>query len=234
VVSFKIITLFPEFFAGPLGAGLLGKAVSSGKVGVELIDLKEYAGNDHHQCDDYTYGGGSGMVLRPEPLIGAIRANASGSKVILTTASGKLLDQAMVKRLHGEGSLCVICGRYEGVDQRMIDACVDYEISIGDFVLSGGEYAALCIIDAVARYEPGFMSSAESLIEESFEGGLLEYPHYTRPEEIEGMRVPEVLTGGNHGEIARWRHEKRIEKTRSVRPDLYRKYLLSRVKGEEQ
>ncbi|MBP7585406.1 MAG: tRNA (guanosine(37)-N1)-methyltransferase TrmD [Spirochaetes bacterium] len=234
MVSFKIITLFPEFFAGPLGAGLLGKAVSSGKVGVELIDLKEYAGNDHHQCDDYTYGGGSGMVLRPEPLIGAIRANASGSKVILATASGKLLDQAMVKRLHGEGSLCVICGRYEGVDQRVIDACVDYEISIGDFVLSGGEYAALCIIDAVARYEPGFMSSTESLIEESFEGGLLEYPHYTRPEEIEGMRVPEVLTGGNHGEIARWRHEKRIEKTRSVRPDLYRKYLLSRVKGEEQ
>lgn len=234
MLSFKIITLFPEFFKSPLNTGLLGKAVSSGKIRVDLVDLKEFAGNDHHQCDDYTYGGGSGMVLRPEPLLGAIRAAAGSSRVILTSASGSLLDQAMVKRLHGEGDLCVICGRYEGVDQRVVDSLVDYEISIGDFVLSGGEYAALCIIDAVSRYEPGFMSSAESLLEESFEGGLLEYPHYTRPEEIEGMRVPEVLTSGDHGRIARWRLEKRLEKTRSVRPDLYRKYLLSKVKGEEQ
>jgi len=233
VVSFRIITLFPEFFESPLKTGLLGKAVSSGKVRIDLVDLKEYSENGHHQCDDYTYGGGSGMVLRPEPLARAIEARARGAKVALTTASGSLLDQDMVKRIHSEGELCVICGRYEGVDQRVIDAFVDYEISVGDFVLSGGEYAALCIIDAVSRYEPGFMTSAESLLEESFEGGLLEYPHYTRPEEFRGMKVPDVLLSGHHGEIARWRREKRIEKTRSVRPDLYRKFLLSIAKGEE-
>ncbi len=234
MVSFRIITLFPEFFESPLKTGLLGKAVSTGKVGIELVDLKDYSENGHHQCDDYTYGGGKGMVLRPEPLAKAIEAKAGGLKVALTTASGGLLDQAMVKRVHSEGGLCLVCGRYEGVDQRVIDAFVDYEISIGDFVLSGGEYAALCIVDAVSRYELGFMTSAESLLEESFEGGLLEYPHYTRPEEFRGMKVPEVLVSGNHGAIARWRQEKRIEKTRSVRPDLYRKYLLSITRGEEQ
>ncbi len=235
MVSFKVITLFPEFFESPLSSGLLGRAVTSGKIGVETVDLKDFAGNSRHQCDDYTYGGGSGMVLRPEPLFKAIRASAGEkTSVILTSASGRLLDQALVKELYGIGDLLIICGRYEGIDQRVSDALVDYEISLGDFVISGGEYAALCIIDAVSRFEPGFMSNADSLLEESFEGHLLEYPHYTRPEVFEGRRVPEELLSGDHGRIARWREAQRLNKTRTVRPDLYRKYLLSKVKGEEQ
>jgi tRNA (guanine37-N1)-methyltransferase len=232
VISFTIITLFPEFFESPLKTGLLGKAVQSQKVAVRIVDLKQYAGGWHRRCDDYTYGGGSGMVLRCEPLAAALDEAKGNAKVVLTSASGSLLTQEFVKKLHAEGELCIVCGHYEGVDQRIIDEYVDYEISIGDFVLSGGEFAALCIVDAVSRYEPGFMTNPESLVEESFEGFLLEYPHYTRPEEFRGRKVPSVLLSGHHGEIARWRLERRIEKTRSVRPDLYAKYLLSRREGE--
>lgn len=232
MISFTIITLFPEFFESPLKSGLLGRAIQSNKVVVNLVDLKKYAGGWHRRCDDYTYGGGSGMVLRCEPLAAALDAVKGSAKVVLTSASGTLLTQERVRTLYGESALCIICGHYEGVDQRIVDEYVDYEVSIGDFVLSGGEYAALCIVDAVSRYEPGFMTNPESLVEESFEGGLLEYPHYTRPEEFRGRKVPHVLLSGHHGEIARWRLEKRIEKTRSVRPDLYRKYLLSTTKGE--
>lgn len=232
VISFTIITLFPEFFESPLKTGLLGKAIQSGRVIVNLVDLKQYAGGWHRRCDDYTYGGGSGMVLRCEPLAAALDAVEGKAKVVLTSASGISLTQEFVKKLHAESELCIICGHYEGIDQRIADEYVDYEVSIGDFVLSGGEYAALCVVDAVARYEPGFMTNPDSLVEESFEGGLLEYPHYTRPEVFRGRKVPQVLLSGNHGEIARWRLEKRIEKTRSVRPDLYSKYLLSTTKGE--
>lgn len=232
MISFTIITLFPEFFESPLKTGLLGKAIQSGKVNVSLVDLKQFVGGWHRRCDDYTYGGGSGMVLRCEPLAAALDERQGKAKVALTSASGTLLTQELVKKLHMEGDLCIVCGHYEGVDQRIIDEYVDYEISIGDFVLSGGEYAALCIVDAISRYEPGFMTNPESLVEESFEDNLLEYPHYTRPDDFRGRKVPSVLLSGNHGEIARWRLEKRIEKTRSVRPDLYRKYLLSKTKGE--
>ncbi|MCX7679916.1 MAG: tRNA (guanosine(37)-N1)-methyltransferase TrmD [Spirochaetes bacterium] len=232
MISFTIITLFPEFFESPLKVGLLGKAIQGGKVRVHIVDLKGYAGGWHHRCDDYPYGGGSGMVLRCEPLAAALDEVKGDLKVILTSASGKPLTQQMVKKFYEERELCIICGHYEGVDQRIVDMYVDYEISIGDFVLSGGEYAALCIIDAVSRYEPGFMANPHSLVEESFEDGLLEYPHYTRPEDFRGLKVPQVLLSGNHAEIARWRREKRIEKTRSVRPDLYERYLLSNTKGD--
>lgn len=229
----KIITLFPDFFTSPLDTGLLGKAVRSGIVAVRLIDLREYSADRFRRCDDYPYGGGSGMVLRPEPLFRAIaEVRREPVKVLLTSAGGRLLDQAMVKELAAEESLCIVCGHYEGIDQRFIDRHVDYEVSIGDYVVSGGEYAALVILDAIARYTPGFMSNPESLVEESFEDHLLEYPHYTRPVEIEGLRVPEVLISDDHGRVERWRREQRIEKTKRVRPDLYDKFL-KKERGEE-
>ncbi len=230
---FKIVTLFPDFFSSPLHSGLLGKAISSGIIEVAIVDIRDFAADRYRSCDDYPYGGGSGMVLMTGPLAGAIESvKKPETRVALTSASGALLTQGLVRRLAGHEDLCIVCGHYEGVDQRVIDRYVDYEISMGDYVLSGGEFAALAIIDAVARLVPGFMSNRESLAEESFEQDLLEYPQYTRPEEIFGMKVPDVLLGGNHGVIRDWRRERSIEKTRRVRPDLYRKFILRKISGE--
>jgi tRNA (guanine37-N1)-methyltransferase len=231
----KIITLFPEFFRTPLETGLMGKAVKSGLVDIEFIDLKLYSEDPTRRCDDYPYGGGSGMVLKTGPLSSAIKT-ARGDKtfVILTSPCGRLLDQETVKFLSSKEELCIVCGQYEGVDQRIIDRFVDLEVSVGDYVLSGGEYAALVIIDAAARYIPGFMSNQDSLKEESFEDDLLEYPQFTRPPEFEGERVPDVLLGGNHEEIRKWRLERSEEKTRRLRPDLYNRYLLRKIRGDEK
>jgi tRNA (guanine37-N1)-methyltransferase len=230
---FKIATLFPDFFSSPLRTGLLGKAIESGIISVTITDIRDFATDKYRSCDDYPYGGGSGMVLMPGPVAGAIESlREEGTRVVLTSASGTLLTQGLVKELSRHEDLCIVCGRYEGVDQRVIDRHVDYEISVGDYVLSGGEYAALTIMDAVSRYVPGFMSNRESLSEESFEMDLLEYPHYTRPEDIFGMTVPDVLVSGNHKNISRWRLDQGVEKTRRVRPDLYRKYLFRKISGE--
>lgn len=231
----KIITLFPDFFKSPLESGLLGKAVASGLLKVEITDLREFAEGNYKQCDDYSYGGGSGMVLMPGPLFKALdEVKDEKTRVILTSASGTLLNQDLVKRFTLEDDICIICGHYEGVDQRVIDRFVDYEISVGDYVLSGGEYAAIVIIDALARYIPGFMSNNESLKEESFENFLLEYPHYTRPCEIQGQKVPDVLISGDHERIRQWRLEQSLEKTRRVRPDLYKLYLETNKEGEKK
>ncbi|OHD71595.1 MAG: tRNA (guanosine(37)-N1)-methyltransferase TrmD [Spirochaetes bacterium RBG_16_49_21] len=232
-MTFKIVTLFPGFFHSPLETGLLGKAIKSGILSVLLIDVREYSTDNYRSCDDYPYGGGSGMVLMPAPLIRAVKdVKGEHTKVVLTAPSGSLLTQDMVKELAAYEDLCLVCGNYEGVDQRFIDACVDYEISVGDYILSGGEYAALVIIDAVSRYIPGFMSNTESLREESFEMDLLEYPHYTRPGEIFGMEVPGILLSGNHKKISEWRLEKSIELTKRVRPDLYKRYITRKLLGE--
>jgi tRNA (guanine37-N1)-methyltransferase len=230
---FNIVTLFPDFFSSPLRSGLLGKAIELGIIGVTLTDIRDFATDNYRRCDDYPYGGGSGMVLMPGPLAGAIESvRQAGAPVVVTSASGALLTQDLVKELAGHSGLCIVCGHYEGVDQRIIDRYIDYEISVGDYVLSGGEYAAISIIDAVSRLVPGFMSNRESLAEESFELDLLEYPQYTRPEDFDGMNVPEVLLSGNHKLIREWRREQSIEKTKRVRPDLYRKYLLRKISGE--
>lgn len=230
---FKILTLFPEFFSSPLRTGLLGKAVESGIIRVSVTDIRDHATDNYRSCDDYPYGGGSGMVLMAGPLGRALESvRGERTRVVLTSPSGTLLTQDLVRELAGHEDLCMVCGRYEGVDQRVIDRHVDYEISIGDYVLSGGEYAALAIIDAVSRFVPGFMSNRESLDEESFVGDLLEYPHYTRPEDIFGMKAPDVLLGGNHKKISEWRLNESIEKTKRVRPDLYKKYLLRKISGE--
>jgi len=229
----RIITLFPEFFASPLSTGLMGKAVTSGILDVDIIDLRAYSDDRHRRCDDYTYGGGSGMVLKPEPLFRAIDDTAGdAAMVVLTSPSGKVLDQEMVKHLYETKDICIVCGNYEGVDHRVVESRVDYEVSLGDYIISGGEFAALVILDAVARYAPGFMSNSESLLDESFENGLLEYPHYTRPEVCEGMAVPEVLLSGDHKKIDLWRHAGSIDKTRSIRPDLYKEYLIRKIRGE--
>jgi tRNA (guanine37-N1)-methyltransferase len=225
-IIFNIITLFPDFFHSPLKTSLLGRAIDSQIIKVNLIDLKYFSADKFHRCDDSPYGGGSGMVLEPEPLFRAIESVKDiKTKVVLTSPSGMLLNQELVKELFKEEDICIICGRYEGVDQRVIDRYVDYEISIGDYVISGGEYAALVIMDSIARYVPGFMSNPESLIEESFQSHLLEYPQYTRPSEIEGWEVPAVLLSGDHKKIREWRKEKAIEKTKKVRPDLLIKYM---------
>ncbi len=230
---FKIYTLFPEFFETPLKSGLMGKAVESGILEFRIIDIRDYSGDRFRRCDDYPYGGGSGMVIMPEPVFSALEANETGTgAVIYTTPSGKPLNQEFVKHLAGMNEVSIICGHYEGLDQRVIDSFVTDEVSIGDYVLSGGEFAALVIADAVARLVPGFMSNSSSLAEESFEDDLLEYPQYTRPAEFRGLKVPGILLEGDHGKIRLWRNEKRIEKTKAVRPDLYKKYLTRIILGE--
>lgn len=229
---FRIATLFPDFFSGPLNTGLTARTVQAGLMSFEIINLRDHT-SGKERCDDYPYGGGSGMVLKPEPVFSAVnQLKKNGSWVLMTSPSGTLLDQAAVRRLSGKKDICIICGHYEGIDKRAVDILVDEEISIGDFILSGGEIAALAIMDSVARYIPGFMSNPESLEEESFEDDLLEYPQYTRPENFNGMMVPPVLTGGNHKEIEKWKLEQRIEKTRALRPDLFKKYLMRKLSGD--
>jgi len=184
----------------------------------------------HRTTDDYPYGGGAGMVMKVEPLascIEAVKAGPGNSRVILTTPRGKRFDQATARRMAGEEALIIICGRYEGVDERVRELFVDEEISIGDFVLTGGELAAMVIVDAVTRLIPGVLGSAESAVSDSFADGLLEYPQYTRPAEFRGSTVPEVLLSGNHGEIARWRRREALLRTMTVRPDLLETALLS-------
>lgn len=222
--SFKVITLFPEFFNSPLTSGLFGKAVEKGIIRTDILDLRNYSDDKFRRCDDSPYGGGSGMVLMPEPLFKCLEeVKNEKTFVIFATPSGHPLSQKLVKELSKKEEICIICGHYEGIDQRVIDRFVDIELSIGDYVVSGGEYAALVIMDAVARYEEGFMSNPSSLEEESFENGLLEYPHYTRPAKLNGMEVPEVLTSGNHAHIKKWRNEESLKKTEKFRPDLYKK-----------
>lgn len=230
---FNVFTLFPGFFESPIHSGLMGKACEAGIITVNTVDIRDYSDDRFHRCDDYPYGGGSGMVLKPEPLMKALD-NRKGKKgtTLLTSPGGRVLDQNMVKEFSRIDEIDIICGHYEGVDQRVIDEYVDFEISIGDYILSGGEFASLIIIDSIVRYIPGFMSNQESLCDESFEDNLLEYPQYTRPETIRGIQVPEVLLSGHHENIKRWRREQSIEKTRKVRPDLYQRYLLNKITGE--
>ena len=223
-MEFHVITLFPEVFDSPMRAGLLGRAVTAGLITVCAHPLREHGLGNYRQIDDTPYGGGSGMVMRPEPIAAAIDsvlAQRPGLWRILLTPQGQTLDQAMVRELAGrKPGLLLVAGRYEGVDER-VRAMVDQEISIGDYVLSGGEAAAMVVIEAVARLVPGVLGNPESLDEESFGGdGVLEYPHYTRPEEFRGMRVPEVLLSGDHRKIREWRRAQALERTARRRPDL--------------
>jgi tRNA (guanine37-N1)-methyltransferase len=219
-----VITLFPALFEEPLRTSLLGKALADGILDVAIHDLRPHGIGKHHAVDDQPYGGGAGMVLRPEPIGAAVaELRVPGSHTILMSPRGELLDHAGVRRLANFDHLIVICGRYEGVDERVAQRVADEEISIGDYVLSGGELAALVVIESVSRLMPGVLGNEESLRVESHSAGLLEYPQYTRPAEWEGLRVPDVLVSGDHGAVERWRREESERLTKDRRPDLWRR-----------
>lgn len=231
--SASVLTLFPEAFPGPLGLSLAGKALERGLWSLEVLDIRDFARDKHRSVDDAPLGGGPGMVMRPDVVDAAIEAivDRPGPLVYLTPR-GRLLDQALVREFAAGPGLRLLCGRYEGVDQRVLDAREVLEVSIGDFVLSGGELAALVLLDAVVRLLPGVMGNAESAAEESFEEGLLEHPLFTRPAVWQGRAVPEVLLSGHHEKVRRWRRAQAEEITKQRRPDLWRRYLASRKSGE--
>ena len=217
-----VITIFPEFFASPLAVGVVKRAREAGLLGISLVDLREYTSDRHRTTDDYPYGGGQGMVMKVEPIVAALEAIAAGAPQahrVLLSPRGAVLDHARAASLAGKEDLILVCGRYEGVDERLRHF-VDEEISIGDFVLSGGEVAALVLIDAAARLVPGVLGNPTSALAESFASGLLEYPQYTRPESFRGQRVPAVLLSGDHAAIECWRQEAAEQVTRRTRPDL--------------
>jgi tRNA (guanine37-N1)-methyltransferase len=221
-VRIDVLTIFPGIFEGPLRESLLGKAIEAELLDVRVHDIREHAADRHRQVDDEPYGGGPGMVMKPEPVVAAVEALGEGrGRTILLSPAGRRLDQALVRELAAEPWLVLVCGRYEGVDERVVEAVGADEVSIGDYVLSGGELAALVLLEAVTRLVPGVIGREESHERDSFgPDGLLDHPHYTRPPEFRGMAVPEVLLSGNHGEIERWRREAALDKTRRNRPDL--------------
>lgn len=230
MLRFDIITIFPEFFRESIDCGILRRARNAGLVDVKAHDLRQWTTDKHHVVDDRPFGGGDGMILKPEPIFAAVEALTGTSRredfpaktrVILLSAQGQVFSQPLAQDISQNTShVVLLCGRYEGVDERIADALVTDEISIGDYVLSGGEPAALVVVDAVVRLLPGALGSDTSAVFESFSEGLLDHPQYTRPPEFRGMKVPEVLLSGNHAEIERWRKEAAIEKTRRKRPDL--------------
>jgi len=221
-VRIDVFTIFPAVVKGPLSESLLGRAIGAGLLDVRVHDLREWTRDRHRSVDDAPFGGGPGMVMKPEPFFAAVESlDPERGRVILTSPAGRLLDQALVRELSSEGHLTLLCGRYEGVDERVVDGLPAEEVSIGDYVLSGGELPALVLIEAVTRLVPGVIGKEASHQHDSFSSGrLLDHPHYTRPQEFRGMPVPEVLVSGNHGEIDRWRRDAAIEKTRRNRPDL--------------
>lgn len=217
-----ILTIFPSIIEGPLGESLLGRAVADGVLEVRVHDIRDHTTDRHRQVDDESYGGGPGMVMKAGPIFAAVDALGEGAKrVLLLSPAGRRLDQALVRELAAEPWLVLLCGRYEGVDERVVEGLPAEEVSIGDYVLSGGEIPALVVLEAVTRLVPGVIGRESSHERDSFGAdGLLDHPHYTRPAEFRGMRVPDVLLSGNHAEIERWRRGAALEKTRRNRPDL--------------
>ncbi len=215
-----ILTLFPEMFA-PLNESIIGRAKQSNKIEINVYDIRNYTKDKHKRCDDYPFGGGAGMVMTPQPISDAIKAidPEHKAKRIFMSPKGSVFSQKRVKDLIEAKHVILLCGHYEGVDQRVIDKYIDEEISIGDYVLTGGELPAMVITDCLARYVDGVISE-ESLLEESFSSGLLEYPQYTRPQEFEGVKVPDVLVSGNHQEVDKWRYNEAVRITKEKRPDL--------------
>jgi len=218
----QVLTLFPEFFTSPLSCSIPKRALKDGMVSVDCIQIRDFATDKHHSVDDTPYGGGPGMVMKPEPVVAAIREarqRQPDTHVVMLTPSGTRFTQSKAMHYVDQGNLTLLCGRYEGFDERICDY-VDEQLSLGDYVLSGGEPAAMCVLDAVIRLLPGVLGSAESAVLDSFtEEGILDWPHYTRPEEFEGKKVPDVLLSGHHGEIAKWRHEQSAQRSRERMSD---------------
>ena len=225
-MRFDIITLFPDFFGSPLSSGLVGKAIAKQIATVNLVNPRDFTTDKHHKVDDEPYGGGVGMLIKPEPVFAAVESVPVLPKrsIVMMTPQGKTMNQPMFQELATScDQLVIICGHYEGVDERVL-ALVDREISLGDFVLTCGEIPALTLLNGVIRLLPGTVAKADSLKLESFEAGLLDYPQYTRPAEFRGMRVPDVLLSGNHQAIAKWRKQQQIDRTRDRRPDLWQEW----------
>ncbi len=235
-----VLTLFPEMFPGPLETSLVGKALSQRRWSLELIDIRAHAKGRHRSVDDQPFGGGPGMVMRPDVVDGALQELAGGAAgavdpagpILYLSPRGRRLDQAAVRALAAGPGVALLCGRYEGIDQRVLDAWAVEEVSLGDFVLAGGEIAAMALLEACVRLLPGVVGEATSLAEESFEAGLLEYPHYTRPRVWqdrggEKRAVPDILVSGHHDRIADWRHQQAVAMTQKQRPDLWRQYIAA-------
>jgi tRNA (guanine37-N1)-methyltransferase len=222
-MRFDVITIFPKIFRGVFEFGIVSRAAKAGLIEIGVHDLRDYTHDRHKQVDDRPFGGGAGMVMKPEPLFRAVEAVTAlvpGARTVLLSPQGRLFDQRIALEFAHQASVVLICGRYEGVDERVVQHLVSDEVSIGDYVLSGGEIPAMVIVDAVTRLLPGALGCGESAAQESFSSGLLDHPQYTRPPEYRGMKAPDVLLGGNHAEIERWRRLKAIEKTLRSRPDL--------------
>jgi tRNA (guanine37-N1)-methyltransferase len=229
LIRFDVITIFPNFFEGPLDHGIVRRARERDLIRTEIHDLRDYTHDRHRVVDDRPFGGGEGMVLKPEPLFEAIEAirepEPKASEVVVLSAAGKVFNQAEALRLSKADQLVLVCGRYEGIDERVVQHLATVELSIGDFIVSGGELAAAVVLDAVTRYVPGAVGKEESILRDSFSNPaetatVVEHPHYTRPAEFRGYQVPDVLLSGNHAAIARWRHEESLKKTVRNRPDL--------------
>lgn len=227
-MKIDILTLFPEIFPGPLGSSIIGRAVKNGIVEINAIDLRNYAHDKHASVDDKPYGGGPGMLMRADVLFEALSdLKKDGTVVVLTSPRGEQFTQSAAVKMASIDHLLILCGHYEGVDERVIERFVDWELSLGDFVMTSGNIAAMAMVDAAVRLLPGVLGKDESSADESFSNGLLEYPQYTRPAEIDGMKVPEILLSGDHAKIAGWRTGKSLQITAQRRPDLYEKYMKS-------
>ena len=226
-MHFDIFTLFPEMFQGPFSESILKRAHEQALLRIALHNLRDATTDKHHIVDDYPYGGGAGMVMKPDPIFAAVEAVYQSGPIILLTPQGRPFNQQIARELAQEPRLTLLCGHYEGVDERVRTHLATDEISLGDYVLTGGELAAMIIVDATSRLIPGVLGGEESTLEESHSNNLLEYPHYTRPPEFRGWRVPDVLLSGHHANVARWRRKESIRRTRKRRPDLFARLDLS-------
>lgn len=225
-MKINILTLFPEMFA-PLQESMLGRAREKGILDINLINIRDYTEDKHNRVDDTPFGGGAGMVMQVQPILSAYRENHLQGPCLYMSPRGKMLNGEMAESLSRKEEITILCGHYEGVDQRALDLLQAEEVTIGDYILTGGELPAMVLVDTVARFLDGVLAGEESVKEESVYSGLLEYPHYTKPREVEGLAVPEVLVSGNHEKIDLWRYEKSLEITKERRPDLFREYLES-------
>ncbi|MDE7246490.1 MAG: tRNA (guanosine(37)-N1)-methyltransferase TrmD [Lachnospiraceae bacterium] len=233
-MNFHILTLFPEMVMQGLNTSIIGRAAERGYISIEAVNIRDYTLDKHGKVDDYTYGGGAGMLMQAQPVYDAWRSvvdrsgQGQASRVIYVTPQGKTFHQEMAQEMAKESDLIFLCGHYEGIDERVLEEIVTDEVSIGDYVLTGGELPAMVMIDAIARLVPGVLHNGESAQTESFENGLLEYPQYSRPEIWHGKRVPEILLSGDHAKVKAWRQEQSLLRTKERRPDLYEKYLQTR------
>ena len=229
-MKIDILTLFPEMFVPVTTSSILGRAAEKKLIDIRLTDIREYTKNKHCKVDDYPFGGGQGMVMMPQPIFDALRGiKAEGKKILYMSPRGRVLDKDKIQELSQLSELVILCGHYEGVDQRVIDCWEMEEVSIGDYILTGGELPAMVLVDSVARLIPGVLSGEDSAMEESVYSGLLEYPQYTQPREYEDIPVPEILLSGHHKNIDLWRFEKSLELTRKVRPDMFENYCRERT-----